>query len=147
MLKLEKHQTQRAAERAAEAELNRRGISTAKTDGNQPGIDLVAIHAKGPLVPLEVKGQQGRGKSDWYVARPTRDDTLYIFVHVHTTELEKAGAFEFFVMDAKEVREAMDKYLADRHRRGTSDEKWHDSIRWRDAEPYKNCWDKLAPRD
>jgi hypothetical protein len=66
--KLEKHQTQRAAERAAEAELNRRGISTAKTDGNLPGIDLVAIHSDGRLTPIEVKGQQGKGKYDWFIA-------------------------------------------------------------------------------
>ncbi len=143
-MKLERHHTQRAAERTAEAELNRRGISTAKTDGNEPGIDLVAIHAKGRLIPIEVKGQQGHGKNDWFVARPKRSDTIYILVRVPTAGLDRPGDFEFFIMVAGEVTEAMEKYIEDRHRRGTSDTKWRPAIRWRDAAPHKDRWDKLA---
>jgi len=115
-VKVEKHHTQRAAERAVEAELNRRGISTAKTDGNEPGVDLVAIHRRGRLIPVEVKGQQGCG-SDWFIARPTRAETVYILVYVPTSNLDKPGAFEFFILAPDEIREAMDKYLRDRAKR------------------------------
>lgn len=51
---LAKHQTERAAERALEAELNRRGISTARTDKNEPEIDLIALHAE-RLIPVQAK--------------------------------------------------------------------------------------------
>ena len=138
---LEKHHTQRAAERATEAELNRRGISTAKTDGNEPSIDLVAIHPRGRLIPIEVKGQQGR--NDWFIAQPQRDDTVYVLVSVPTTGLDAPGEFQFFIMTAAEIREVMETYLRDRRSRGTSDDKWKPAIRWRDGLPYKNCWNKL----
>ena len=144
-MKVEKHHTQRTAERAVEAELNRRGISTAKTDGNEPGVDLVAIHRSGRLIPIEVKGQQGCG-SDWFIARPTRVDTIYILVYVPTTMLDGPGAFEFFILTADEIREAMEKYLQDRAKRGTSPDRWQPSIRWRDAVPYKNRWEKVEDR-
>ena len=142
-MKLERHNTQLAAERASEAELNRRGISTAKTDGNEPGIDLVAIHAKGRLIPIEVKGQQNNG-NDWFITPPKREDTIYILVRVPTTELDRPGAFEFFIMSSGEIKKAMAEYLEDRHCRGTPDTKWRPAIRWRDAVPHKDRWDKLT---
>jgi hypothetical protein len=137
---LEKRHTQRAAEGATEAELNRRGISTARTYGNEPGIDFVAIHPNGRLFPVEVKGQ--RFRNDWYVD-PRRQDTTHIFVFVPTNNVDRSGAFRFFVMTSSEVREAMEIYLQDRRARGTSDEKWAPAIRWRDTEPQENRWDKL----
>jgi hypothetical protein len=140
--KLDPRHTQRAAEGAVQAELNRRRISTAPTLANEPSLDLIAIHGDGRFTPIEVKGQQNRN-TDWFVKRPRREDTIYFFVFVPRDELQTVGKYEFFIMTAPEVRAAMDKYLEDRRARGTSDEKWQDAIRWPDTLPHKDYWHKL----
>ena len=140
MLELDKSHTQRAAEGATEAELNRRGISTSRTYGNEPGIDFIAIHSDGRLFPVEVKGQ--RQHNDWFV-EPLRQDAIHIFVLVPTNNVDRPGVFRFFVMTSSEVKEAMEGYLQDRRARGTPDAKWKPAIRWRDTEPHENRWDKL----
>jgi hypothetical protein len=133
---LAKHQTERAAERALEAELNRRGISTARTDKNEPEIDLVALHPK-RLIPVQVKGMQKR--NDWLLSSPRRKDTVYVFVHVPTGDLDKPGAFRFFIMTAREVRTGMSRY----HRHLKDRPTWKPSLPWRYVERYENHWHKL----
>ena len=142
-MKIKKHHTQRAAECAVEAELNRRGISTAKTEGSEPGIDLVAILPDG-FIPVEAKGQQGH--SDWFISDHGPDATVFVLVSVPTTDLAKPGAFRFFIMNKTEIAEAKKAYLQDRRSRGTSDEKWKPAIRWKDGIPHENCWEKLVTR-
>jgi len=105
VLELDKSHTQRAAEGATEAELNRRGISTSRTYGNEPGIDFIAIHSDGRLFPVEVKGQ--RQHNDWFV-EPLRQDAIHIFVLVPTNNVDRPGVFRFFIMTSSEVKEAME---------------------------------------
>jgi hypothetical protein len=133
---LTKQQTERAAERALEAELNRRGISTARTDTNEPEIDLVALHAK-RIVPIQVKGLQKR--NDWLLPRPKRKDTVYVFVRVPTGTYDKPGAFRFFIMTAQEVEKEMVRYHAHLNKRPT----WKPSLPSRYVEFYENHWSKL----
>jgi hypothetical protein len=133
---LTKQQTERAAERALEAELNRRGISTARTDKNEPEIDLVAIHAE-RLIPVQVKGLQKR--NDWLLTRPKRKDTVFVFVRVPTGDDDKPGAFRFFIMTAQEVQKEMDRYHAHLKKRST----WKPSLPSRYVECYENHWNKL----
>lgn len=134
---VQKHHIQRSAERAVEAELNRRGISTAKTDTNEPGIDLVAFRPLGPLIPVEVKGLQK--PNDWLIARPQRTDTVHFLVHVPTESTEAPGIFRFFILAAQDVQEEMQKHHEHLKMRPT----WKPSIPWRASMPYENRWDKL----
>ncbi len=141
-MRIQRHHTQRAAVGATEAELNRRAISTTRTDHNQSGVDLVAILAD-KSITIEVKGQQGEN-SDWFISKHRRADTVFVLVFVPTLDLEQPGIFRFFIMTCADIDEAMQRYLQDRRNRGTSDDKWVPAIRWRDAVPYENCWNKIC---
>ena len=139
-MKIQAHNTQRAAERAVEAELNRRGISTEKTDGNQPGIDLIAICPDNRLVPVEVKGGQGKpgGGNCWVKPPSPKDkDTLYVWVCVPTDKRSKPGEFQFFILTADEVDARL----------GASDKKWKSGLRWREVLPHENQWHKFMSKN
>jgi hypothetical protein len=147
MAQIARHDTQWAAQCASAYELARRGYRFAFTLGNEPRSDLRVTSPGGVHFEVQVKGQQramARAGSDWYIQEPPPDDPiLYMLVAVPTDHRDKVHAPRIFIMTGNEIRQAMHAYLEDRRRRGTSPERWQPAIRWKDAEPYQDHWQRL----
>lgn len=142
MAVITRYHTQWAAQFYTAAELSRRGYTVALTLGNAPGADLFARSPRGTDFVVQAKGLQRRG--DWRMRQPrSTDPALYILVAVPAGERAQAGKARFFLLSQAEVRARMGAYLRARRRRRTPKATWQPAIRWQDATPHENRWDKL----
>lgn len=136
--KIDRYQTQWAAQFYVAAELTRRGYLVSLTLGNAPVIDLLVVSPNGVSFKVDVKGQATR--NFWLIKRIKPQNDLFYFLVYLPKNLE---TLKFFIFNSEELMKKREEYKE--HIEAKSG-KYRDElggINWGTALDFENKWEKL----